>query len=237
MVQNGGGVAAFDGPGGAWRFENGTGTVAFETRSGNHADIRGGQWTENGSAIRLRPTEKVVTGGADLNVDAAESFSLSAQFRTNSSADYREELPYPRIALHGNVTAFGNTDGYQIALDRGVLLAALGDGRDTVVLRGPRVDDATWHNATVRRSADTVKLILDGRVVDSTTWEGEIAVDGRPFRIGRGFYGSVRSVTVDVSKNNSVKDGQPARHGRGELVGAVQPDIRIYTDCCRSRLQ
>ncbi|MFC6952965.1 STT3 domain-containing protein [Halorubellus litoreus] len=196
----------FDGSGAVWAFENGTGDVAYETENGNHGVLRGGTWTTtdaSGTGISLRPSQTVQAPNATVGVDTAESFALTVEFKTNASTDYENDIKYPRLALHGPVTSYRETDGYQLAMAEGRLVAAIGDGEDAVVLTGPRVDDQQFHDATLRRDGEAVELLLDGDVVDTATWRGSLDVDGDAFTIGRGFHGTMTAVSVDTTNGSS----------------------------------
>lgn len=199
-VQNGTFTGAPDGQA-HWSLNASRGDVAFDVTGGNHGRIEGADWTDSG--LSFDGDDKVqVSSGKDLSPEG--NFTLSVTFRTYSRTDYVDNVSFPRIAGTAPPSRFINSSGYVIALRRGNILAALGDGEDGAIVQGPRVDDGEWHTVRLVREGMTIRLILDGKVVGRTQYDGKIT-DQEAFVIGatvsdrRGFIGSVQNVKLSTS--------------------------------------
>jgi dolichyl-diphosphooligosaccharide--protein glycosyltransferase len=208
QVTTGDRIAAFDRSGATWAFENGSGRVAYETRGGHHAQIDRGRLRvgDGTGVVDLSPDGSVNAANVTLGVESTDQFRLTARFRTNESLLYRNGTRFPRIALHGEQTAFRKTDGYQLSIVDGRLRGYVGDGDRVVSLSGPSVDDAEWHTAALVWDGSRVLLVVDRRVVDTATWRGPVTTAGESVTIGRGLGGEidyVRIRTANVTMPNT----------------------------------
>jgi dolichyl-diphosphooligosaccharide--protein glycosyltransferase len=183
---------------GHWPLNASRGNVAFDVTGGNHGQVEGAKWTNSG--LSFDGDDKVrVPSGEELSPEG--DFTLTVTFRTDSRTDYVDDVSFPRIAGTAPSSRFINSSGYVIALRRGHVLAALGDGKNGSFVQGPRVDDGEWHTVQLFREGATVRLVLDGQVVRTTQYSG-IVTSQDTFAIGstasgsRGYVGNVRNVTV-----------------------------------------
>lgn len=197
-----------------WELNASRGDVAFDVTGGNHGQIEGATWTDSGLSFDGDDTVRVSSGEA---LSPEDNFTLRVTFRTREGADYVNDRPYPRLAGTAPDSAFRNTSGYQLALARGRLFAALGNSEDAVVLSGPRVDDARVHTATLIRAGNQVILYLDGQAVQTREFTGSVA-HHETFLLGgkRGGDGAYEGQILAVSyENRSVSPISEQDHTQG----------------------
>jgi dolichyl-diphosphooligosaccharide--protein glycosyltransferase len=185
-----------------WRFGEGVGAiepVAVDATGGFHGRLVGDATrTVAGTdgALRLNGAGAVVVPGDPLA--GAGAARVAVTFRT---AGPLGETDRPRLVAAGDTTTYPRTVGYQVGLDGGQLVAAVGGGAETTVLRGPAVDDGDWHTAALQWDGATVTLAVDGRVVESRSWTGPVASDGEvvfgaDHPGNRQFVGEIADVTL-----------------------------------------
>jgi dolichyl-diphosphooligosaccharide--protein glycosyltransferase len=184
-----------------WPLNASRGNVAFDVTSGNHGQIEGATWTNSG--LSFDGDDKVrVSSGEELST--RDNFTLSVTFRTDGEADYVDNVVFPRIAGTAPASRFSNSSGYVIAMRRGHILVALGDGKDGAVIQGPRIDDGEWHTVQLVREGTIVRLVLDGETIRETQYSRALTVQ-ETFAIGattdakRGFVGDIKNVTVSTN--------------------------------------
>jgi dolichyl-diphosphooligosaccharide--protein glycosyltransferase len=142
------------------------GEVALDRAGGHHGRVVRAAWVPTAVAADGTPVDGGLAFDGDGAMVAADPLAgatagtVTVRFRTDGVDD-----PHPRLvgATTGN-TRF-ETAGYLIALDEGWLVAAVGDGLQVTVLRGPRVDDGRVHEAALAWDDRSVRLFLDGRLV------------------------------------------------------------------------
>jgi hypothetical protein len=185
-----------------WRFGEGVGgveRVAVDATGGAHGRLVGDAARTAAGAdgtLRLDGAGAVVVPADPLA--GASAGRATVTFRTDGRLG---ETDRPRLVAAGDTTTYPRTVGYQVGLDGGQLVAAVGDGAETTVLRGPAVDDGEWHTATVRWDGTRVELLADGQLVASRSWDGPVASDGEVV-IGadhpgnRQFVGEIDDVTL-----------------------------------------
>jgi dolichyl-diphosphooligosaccharide--protein glycosyltransferase len=182
-----------------WPLNASSGVVAFDVHGGHHGRIQGATWTDSGLLFNGDSSVRVPTGET---LSPKADFTLSVTFRTTNTTDYREEIPFPRLAGTSPGGAFRNSTGYQLALSRGDIVATVGNERSTTVLDGPRVDDGEWHTAMLIRDGDVLRLRLDGTVVAEKQYTGTLP-SHEVFEIGstpdgyNGFVGEIQTVTYE----------------------------------------
>jgi dolichyl-diphosphooligosaccharide--protein glycosyltransferase len=160
--------------------------VGTATRSGAGAD----------GVLRLDGEGVVVVPGDPL-ADAAAG-RVTVTFRTEGPLGQTDR---PRLVAAGDTRTYPTTAGYVVGLDGGQLVAAVGDGDDTAVLRGPPLDDGAWHTVSLEWDGETVRLVADGAVVASRAWSGGVVGDGEVviganYLGNRGFIGEIDEVRL-----------------------------------------
>jgi hypothetical protein len=171
---------------------------------GNHGHISGATWLDDGRGLAFDGSDRVRVQNA-TRIAGTDGFSLSVTFQTDNSTNYVESNRYPRLAGTAPSSAYRNTSGYQLALARGQILAALGNGERAVRLYGPRVDDGRKHTATVVWNGTAAQLSLDGDVVAVKQYTGTVTRQSQ-FALGGTTNGGGLFVgdLLDVSVNTSV---------------------------------
>jgi dolichyl-diphosphooligosaccharide--protein glycosyltransferase len=189
-----------------WPLNASRGTIAFDTVGGHHGRIHGAQWNGDGTGLVFDGDDSVrIEQATALNGSAA--VSLSVTFKTDNGTNYVDENPFPRLASTAPGSSYRNTTGYQLALSRGNILAALGNGDNTARLAGPRVDDGRVHTATLEWTGTTARLFVDGTQVAETPYSGPLTPQsvvslGSTTGGNSGFVGQIRSVSLNTSAPN-----------------------------------
>jgi len=187
-----------------WPLNESRGKFVFDVAGGHHGRIDGATWTDDGLAFDGNDIVEVPDSSSGNN----DEFALSVTFRTNNSTNYVDDVPWPRLAGNSVQSRFVNTTGYRLALSRGRILGALGNGSDAIVMRGPRVDDGQKHTATLQWEGTRVQLLLDGTVVGERTYTGPVP-NSDTFTIGatpadeRQFVGDIYDVAATSENVNS----------------------------------
>jgi dolichyl-diphosphooligosaccharide--protein glycosyltransferase len=85
----------FDGPGaGSWRFNEGSGTVVYDRWGGNHLQLNGTEWTDDGTDFRGKDAFGTADAGDALSVGADESLTVRVTIQGNLS---RTTESYPTV--------------------------------------------------------------------------------------------------------------------------------------------
>lgn len=203
-----------------WSFDQtgGNGQLALDSRGGNHGIIRNGTLPTDNNQTGL-----TLHGDGLVEVRDVEPFTelenatVSVRFRTDPGTDYRDDRPYPRLVATAEAGRYNRTEGLVIALSRGSLIAALGDGHSATRLRGPRVDDGDWHRTTLIVNRSRCGLLVDGQLHDSVPCDGlpemtESLVIGASTDRNRHFVGSIDVVSICDRAIGLPVDGQtPAK--------------------------
>ncbi|KTG09033.1 hypothetical protein AUR64_14620 [Haloprofundus marisrubri] len=151
-----------------WSFNEGRGEFVFDSQGGYHGSVSGVTWAEGFDGYALE-----FDGSGSVSVPDAEELSgeggltVSAWIRTDEGVDYRNGLQYPRLVSNSENGAYEGTEGYQLALWRGRVMVALGDGSEAsaTVLSTEHVDDGEWHHLAAVRDGSEVRLYIDGEEV------------------------------------------------------------------------
>lgn len=161
MVDSGGTVGRA--PTGAyWPLDERRGTVLFDHEGNNHAVGNGLQWTSGvtGSAV-LFDGEGQATVAGESRLAASDGFTLSMWARTGSATG-QSSANRARVVSTTPASGYQQTAGYQIGLDGGTVVGAVGDGTTATVLSGPRIDDGRWHQVVLTWDGETAGLYVDG---------------------------------------------------------------------------
>ncbi|WP_224333831.1 LamG-like jellyroll fold domain-containing protein [Haloprofundus halobius] len=179
-----GGFTSEKGSRAVWSFDEGRGEFVFDSEGGHHGSVSGVSWTEgiDGYALEFDGSGSVSVPNAEA-LSGEDGFTVSAWVRTDEDVDYRGGLEFPRLVANAENGGYGGTEGYQLALGRGNVVAALGDGSDVATLRGPRIDDAEWHHLAVVWDGEEARLYVDGDTAGSREFDGSVTP---PNRLGIG---------------------------------------------------
>ena len=146
-----------------WALDERGGTVLFDQAGKNHAVGRGLTWTPGvvDSAVAFDGTSHATVGGVS-RLDARDGFTLSLWVRTVTNTDSEASTDRPRVVSTAPRGGYQATRGFQIGLDDGAIVGAVGDETTTAVLSGPRVDDGRWHHVALAWNGTVVGLYVDG---------------------------------------------------------------------------
>jgi len=187
-------------PNATWQLDSGTGEYVFDSTGGNHGYIGGAQWDTSGETTALSfDGDSFVEVPDGETLDGENGFAVSVRFRTEAGVDYRNEFPFARIVSTALAGRFDETDGFQIALNRGNVTGIVGNGTAATQVVGGNVTDGRWHEAVLVWDGSTVELYLDGELAGSGRYDGTVDSD-EPLVFGassdglRGFAGSLDQV-------------------------------------------
>jgi hypothetical protein len=192
-----------------WPLNASRGKVAFDVRGGNHGRIVGADWTPAGTGLSFADGDRVTVPNAE-RLGTQSTFTLTTTFKTSADTNYTADIRYPRIATTAASGSFRNTSGVQLALSRGNIIAAVGNGSTAAVLRGPRVDDSERHTVSLLRDGESLQLQVDTETVANTTYDGRIE-PRETFSIGAtssgraGFVGQINAVSMTAEPRNKTK--------------------------------
>jgi len=166
--------------GGHWRFDAGRGEVVFDSAGGNHGRADGAQWVDgiDGRALEFDGSGHVTVPERPWMDDLSE-FTVSLWVKT----DENSSSPFPGLVGKRPATNYGDTDGFLVNLYRGDIVTVLGNGTDSVSLDGPNVRDGRWHHVAATWNGTHVQLYVDGSVVDTGRFEGEVSNE-QPLVVG-----------------------------------------------------
>ncbi|WP_117594496.1 LamG-like jellyroll fold domain-containing protein [Haloprofundus halophilus] len=179
VVQSGG-FSSEKGPRAVWSFEEGRGQYVFDSEGGHHGYADGVSWTEgvDGYALEFDGSGSVTIPNAEA-LNGENGLTVSVWVRTDEEVDYREKLEFPRLVANANNSAYNDTEGYQLALGRGKVVAALGNGSDVTTVAGPTIDDAKWHHIVVVWNGEEVRLHVDADIVQQREFTGQVTPPNR----------------------------------------------------------
>jgi len=198
-----------------WRFEAGRGNSTHCRRRAYHGRIDGAEWartnTETSLAFDPNPSNGDYGHGEDsVVVDDAgdltgpDALNLSVRFRTAEGINYNNQTEAPRLVSTTSYGRLPDTAGFQMSLTGGDLAASIGDGNNSVVLVGPRVDDDQWHRVRLSWNGSRAQLYLDGTIVDTGYFQGTLEEHPQLY-IGnsaggrRGYRGYIDDVRLNTS--------------------------------------
>jgi probable HAF family extracellular repeat protein/parallel beta-helix repeat protein len=173
-----------------WKFDEGSGTTAYDSAGSNNGSVYGAQWTTGqiDGALSFDGLNDYVNVGdpidESLDFGAADSFSISAWIRTNTDSPivYKRRCSGPGGVYY---------EGYGFQLWAEKLFFAIEDtsGANAQIFANTIVADNQWHHVVAVRDTGENKLYLyaDGSsdatpATDATT--GTLATS-RSFHIGR----------------------------------------------------
>ncbi|WP_459191146.1 LamG-like jellyroll fold domain-containing protein [Halosimplex sp. J119] len=186
-----------------WRLDEGHGNYIFDNKGGNHGLVVKGEWISSNQDQVFRSTSENYAHIPHHDVISGQGgFDLSVQVRTDPDTDYMEGTPFARLISKANSSSFGKTEGYQICLNRGRVLGALGDGDSSVsVMSGPDITDGNWHTLRMTWDGNTCRLSVDNSIVDSGSFGGPISTDvpltfGATSDLNHFFVGELKNVRL-----------------------------------------
>lgn len=195
-----GGFAKPAGDTARWPLSAGQGDVAFDVAGGHHARIKGGDWERDESlGLAFDGGDAVV---ATRYPNVSDGFSLSFEFKTNESVDYKNDLEFPRLVGNAPATEYSKTNGFEVAMTRGRIIGIVGNGSSNSLIRGPHVDNGEWHHVNLTWDGSNTVLRIDGEQVGSQPYFGEVETDqnliiGNSMQRDDGFAGKIRSVRLN----------------------------------------
>jgi len=174
-----------------WAFDEGEGTIAYDSANGNNGTINGASWTTGkfGGALDFDGTNDYVNVGDQPNLDFGEtdSFSICAWFKYTGPMDGK------RHSIVGKRNHDGNSwqEGYGLWIVYNNLYFHIEDTSNTGVgiFGGTLAADNKWHHAAAVRNTieDKLYLYIDGNL-DATPIEDATTATlsgNEPFTIGR----------------------------------------------------
>ncbi|HIA01999.1 MAG TPA: hypothetical protein EYN66_08825, partial [Myxococcales bacterium] len=197
---NAAGDAAFctgDGPLLLWRFENGSGSTAYDSAGLGHGNIVGGNWSTgasgNGMALTAAATVSV-SGYTGLNLPTTASMTLEAQVKLSS-------ISAGTIIQRANDFSLTlDSQGRPVCQVNGV---GIGGSNATVTSSSP-LSTNTWHHLACLYDSQALRLYSDAVLVGMVAGaSGVVSNTGSTLVVG-GFTGSVDTVAVwDVALSES----------------------------------
>lgn len=207
---------------GQWKFDEGRGEISYDSSDNSVAAGIIGQpaWVSGkfGSAIDLSKFRTYVSmrqpGTFDMGTG---SFTATAWFRSGSGSGQQ------RILSNGN---WGYSSGYFIRYQAGTIAFGLGGGgvqaNAALAVTPGGFGDGAWHHvaAVVDRSANTIKIYIDGTAQTLTS--------------GSGHCGSASGSTLNISGCGSLNGSSAnpltlgAYDGLQEQFFGALDDIRLY---------
>ncbi len=164
----------------AYAFNEGSGsTTADASGNGNAGTITGATWTTSGrfgAALVFNGTNSWVTVNDSTSLNLATAFTLEAWVNPPSQSSW--QVAVIKEAPGGmSYAVYANTSGNDPA-------AALHTTVD-VNLYGPSALPLnTWSHIAATYDGSSVKLYVNGSLVNSQSWSGQMPVSSSPLRIG-----------------------------------------------------
>ncbi len=201
-----------------WKFDEGSGTTAYDSAGDNNGTIYGAQWTTGqiDGALEFDGVDDYVDVGdpvdESLDFGADDSFTLLAWIKSDKAKRYSAIVDKRRSTGTGGVFK----EGYNLGVHLGVIEFGVEDvsgNRTSILHSGATVlNDDTWHHVVAVRDTQTGELraYVNGfadapAVTDSTT---ATLATSKSFQIGR------RDTTAHGSNLN--------------YFGGKIDDVRVY---------
>ena len=178
-----------------WRFDEGSGNIARDSRSNRRGRINGilnnAQWRDlskvgPGAAVRITGADNSYVSFANpVGQFGTNDFSVAFWFQTTDNS-------VPLVDLVGNRASPGHGNFFAVRLTSDGYVSAEvdqdGAGTNYIGIRSTqnRLNDGNWHQVVVTRSGRTLILYIDGIGSNSGTGSGVANINnGVVFKIGR----------------------------------------------------
>ncbi|MHC4500820.1 MAG: LamG-like jellyroll fold domain-containing protein, partial [Planctomycetota bacterium] len=181
-----------------WKFDEGSGTIAYDSAGSNDGIVYGAVWTSGqiDGALSFDGVNDYVNCGTGPPITGTGNFAVSAWVKTDSAAA-GVILNQRRISsAHGSYMLSVPATGY-------VRFAVYNSGYGFNFKSNVKVNDGLWHHIAAVRTNST---------------DGEIYVDGSLAGSGSGGVKSLENVPVVIGRWN----------GGGLYFNGIIDDVRIY---------
>jgi hypothetical protein len=166
-----------------WKFDEGSGSTAYDSSRNNHGNAHYTSWTTGkiDGALEFNSDYDYVDVGdqEDLDFGTSTDFTLSAWFQTSSSS----------AQMIVNKKEQGTTPGYDVYVQSGEIYARIGEDGEVPVVAvssGEDFDDGSWHHmAAVFDRDDVITVYVDANdVATSASISGIDCDTGWEFFVG-----------------------------------------------------
>jgi len=198
-------IRIIDGLVGAWHFDEGEGTIAYDSSgNGNHGTIYGATWTDGkfGKALSFDGSDDYVDCGNDasLDMDITGSFTIEAWVKLNGlTGDYQV------IAgrWYDGETA-DQSYGLQFRSNSSIPGVIVYDISETGCYSPEGIDFDQWYHIVGLYDGSYLRVYVNNTQKNSCSYSGNIANTNAPFTIGRWtksddknpFYGTIDEVRI-----------------------------------------
>jgi len=187
-------------PNATWLLSANRGKYVFDQTGGNHGSVSNTEWVtgDGWTGLSFDGNGSVTIPGAD-RIDGSDGFNLSVRFKIRNDVDYIEDRPFPRIVSKSPNSAYRDTDGYQIALNKGRIVGIVGNGSSATKVFGQSISADRWYNVSLTWNGSVVSLYVNGNRTGTRDFTGsptndEPLVFGASSTYNYHFVGSIESV-------------------------------------------
>lgn len=154
-----------------WMFDEGTGSIAYDSANDNDGSIIDAAWFDDpyrGMCLNFDGDYDYVLVGDKDDLEQQE-FTLSFWARLN----------YPSESMQGGIAKGrifwpASTYSYKIDFDSGFACSAVTNTSDTAFSTSGPIEDSSWHMWSMTVGGGTLTLYKDGAFVNSTGYTGTI---------------------------------------------------------------
>jgi len=219
-----------DGLVGRWRFDEGGGSIAYDSAGDNDGTIYGAQWADG-----ILDGALEFDGASDyVDVASSEELKLNSAGAISVWANPRYLHEQSIVNKRGGSAAGNNYENYWLVFGMYERAIVIGDGSDHVYAAIPEEDLSvnTWQHIVGTWDSSEIKIYLNGNLSDAqpNTLGELIRSDVYPVRIARHGNGdwSFDGLIDDVR----IYDVALSAEEIGELFGQVTPPGKEYhVDC------
>jgi hypothetical protein len=162
---------------GYWKFEEGTGTTAYDSSGkNNHGTIYGTTWTDGklGKGLNFTKLSDYVEVNDSPSLDLTDHLTITAWIKPHAYPDY-----WPKIAGKGD----GNTSSYWLGFTGGSVILTLGNGAGYCEAYHPFVLDE-WAYVAATWDGTTMHIYINGKDEEDTNYTGTLTPNEHPLIIG-----------------------------------------------------